>query len=136
MFTTTGTSYTNTSANAGYTYYYKVEAVSDRSSYAKSAYSSTVARMCDCARPTATISLYNGKPRLRWQKVANADRYEVYRSTSKNGTYTKMFTTTATSYINTGARAGSTYYYKVRAICDRSSSATSAFSTAKGMRCV
>ena len=42
MYTTKYASYTNTSAVAGKTYYYKVVANSDRSSYATSAYSNVV----------------------------------------------------------------------------------------------
>ena len=42
MYTTTGLSYTNTSAVAGTTYYYKVKAVSKVKSTANSAFSSVV----------------------------------------------------------------------------------------------
>jgi len=57
-----------------------------------------------------------GKVKLTWNAVAGAVNYMVYRSTTKNGVYTHVLTTTNTSYINTGAGAGKTYYYKVRAI--------------------
>ena len=39
----------------------------------------------------------------------------MYRSTSKNGTYTKVGTVSTTSFKNTGLKKGTTYYYKVRA---------------------
>ena len=55
-------------------------------------------------------------------------KYEVWRSTSKNGTYTRITTTTRTSITNTKTEAGVTYYYKVRAIA-KSSAASSAFSS-------
>ncbi len=57
-----------------------------------------------------------GKPRFTWNPVDGAAKYEVYRSGTKNGTYSLYCTTTGTSYTNTSASAGSTYYYKVRAI--------------------
>ena len=57
-----------------------------------------------------------GKIKLTWNAVNGAVNYMVYRATSKNGMYTHVLTTTGTSYINTGAGAGKTYYYKVRAI--------------------
>lgn len=130
MFTTTGTSYTNTSAKAGYTYYYKVKAISSKKSAADSAFSKVVSRTCDCARPVVKISLKaNGDPYLKWDAVSGAGSYTVYRATSKNGSYTKMLTTKGTSFTNTSAKAGKTYYYKVKANSTRTSYANSAYST-------
>ena len=127
--TTTATNYTDNKANAGYTYYYKVKAVSKVSSGANSYYSAAIGATCHCARPSVKITTSNGSPRLTWNAVAGASQYEVYRATSKNGTYTKMFTTSSLSYTNTSAKAGTTYYYKVKAISKVKSVANSAFST-------
>ena len=71
----------------------------------------------------------SGKPYIYWSAVAGASQYEVYRATSKNGSYTKMFTTSNLSYTNTSAKAGTTYYYKVKAVSKVKSTANSAFST-------
>lgn len=50
--------------------------------------------------------------------LASADRYQVYRATSANGTY-KLVTTinngTKTSYTNKSLQCGKTYYYYVKA---------------------
>ena len=127
--TTTATNYTDNKANAGYTYYYKVKAVSKVSSGANSYYSAAIGATCHCARPSVKITTSNGSPKLTWNAVAGASQYEVYRATSKNGTYTKMFTTSNLSYTNTSAKAGTTYYYKVKAISKVRSTANSAFST-------
>ena len=127
--TTTATNYTDNKANAGYTYYYKVKAVSKVSSGANSYYSAAIGATCHCARPSVKITTSNGSPRLTWNAVAGASQYEVYRATSKNGTYTKMFTTSNLSYTNTSAKAGTTYYYKVKAVSKVKSVANSAFST-------
>ena len=130
MFTTTKTSYTNTSAKAGTTYYYKVKAISKVRSTANSAFSTVVAATCRCAKPVVKIATTSaGNPRLTWNAVTGASQYEIYRATSQSGTYTKMFTTTKTSYTNTSAKAGTTYYYKVKAISKVRSTANSAFST-------
>ncbi len=99
--TTTATNYTDNKANAGYTYYYKVKAVSKVSSGANSYYSVVIGATCHCARPSVKITTSNGSPRLTWNAVAGANKYEVYRATSKNGSYTKMFTTSNLSYTNT-----------------------------------
>ena len=132
--TTTAANYTDSKANAGYTYYYKVKAVSKVSSGANSYYSVVIGATCHCARPSVKITTSNGSPKLTWNAVAGASQYEVYRATSKNGSYTKMFTTSNLSYTNTSAKAGTTYYYKVKAVSKVKSTANSAFSTVVSIR--
>lgn len=111
---------------AGTTYYYRVRAVAEKSA-ANSAYSSSKYRMCDLPRPDVSIALKSGKPRLTWDAIDGAISYKIYRSTSKNGTYSLIKTTTSTSYTNTGAKSGTTYYYKVIAVHSKSA-ANSAYS--------
>ena len=116
--TTTSTSYVNSSAAAGITYYYKVRAVN---SAGTSAYSNIVSGRAKAAIPAAprvTIgnSSASGKPQLTWAAVDGAAKYEIYRSTQQSTGFTLLGTTTSTSYVNTGAAVGTTYYYKVRAL--------------------
>ena len=128
--TTTATNYTDNKAGTGYTYYYKVKVISKVKSSANSVFSTPVAGICHCAKPTVKVAATSaGKPRLTWNAVAGASKYEVYRATSKNGTYTKMYTTSNKSYTNTSAKAGKTYYYKVVAVSNMSSYANSAYSS-------
>ena len=128
--TTTANHYTDNKAGSGYTYYYKVRAISKVKSTANSVFSVPVAGICHCAKPTvkATYMGASGKPYIKWNAVANASQYKVYRSTSKNGTYTLLGTTTATHYTDNKAGSGYTYYYKVRAISKVKSTANSVFS--------
>ena len=127
---TAKTNYTDSKAVAGTTYYYKVKAISSVKSIANSALSTPVTITCRCAKPVVKITLtQKGDPKLTWSAVTGASQYEVYRATSKNGTYTKMFTTSNLSYTNTSAKAGTTYYYKVKAVSKVKSVANSAFST-------
>ena len=134
-YTTTNTSYTNTGATAGYTYYYKVVA-NAKNTAASSAESSVKSRTCDLARPVITLTnvASSGKIKISWEPVAKAEGYTVYRATSSTGTYYKLGTTTKTSYTNTGAVAGKTYYYKVVANASKAA-ADSAYSTAKSRTC-
>ena len=88
-------------------------------------YSAVSNIILDAPVVTCGHSASSGKPQLTWKTVAGATSYEVYRSTSQNGTYSLLGTTTATSYTNTGAVAGTTYYYKVKAICGNGASAYS-----------
>ena len=58
-----------------------------------------------------------GRPTLKWNTVTGAAKYEVYRSYSQNGNYSKYSTQTSTGYTNSSyLTSGSTYYYKVRAL--------------------
>ena len=68
--------------------------------------------------PSVTIAVVasSGKPKLSWNKVDGAVKYEVYRATSETGTYSRLTTTTGTSLTNSSAAVGQTYYYKVRAV--------------------
>ena len=40
----------------------------------------------------------------------------MYRSTQQNSGYAKINTTASTSYVNTGAKANTTYYYRIVAV--------------------
>lgn len=137
MYTTTSTSYTNSSAVAGTTYYYKVKAICGKSSYGNSAYSVVKSITCDCARPTVTVKCNEntGKPVLSWKAVDGASKYYIYRSTDGGKTYKYWDSTSKTSYTNSGAEAGKTYYYKVKAVCGKSSYGNSAQSLAKSIVC-
>ena len=73
----------------------------------------------------------SGKPVLTWTKIEGAVKYEVYRSTD-NETWTKLSTTTGTKLTNTSVVAGTTYYYKVKAIASNTA-ANSAYSTVKSI---
>ncbi len=52
--------------------------------------------------------------KITWSKVDNAQGYQISYSTSKNGTYTSLKKTSATSYTHGNLESGKTYYYKVR----------------------
>ncbi|MGJ7920823.1 Ig-like domain-containing protein [Neobacillus sp. LXY-4] len=76
----------------------------------------------------AVSSTYNSA-KLTWTAVSGASGYEIYRATSSTGTYTKIATTTSTSYLNTGLDTGKTYYYKVRAYSTGTSTNYTSFSS-------
>ena len=127
--TTTATSYTNTGAKAGTTYYYRVKACNDAG---LSPYSNIVSGKVKSVtpKPAAPVvklgnSATSGKPMLTWNAVSGATSSTVYRATSQKGTYSLLGTVTATSYTNTGAKAGTTYYYKVKAVSSAGESAYS-----------
>ncbi|MBR5516384.1 MAG: hypothetical protein IKU53_00295, partial [Firmicutes bacterium] len=68
-----------------------------------------------------------GKPKVTWNAVDGADKYEVWRKVGADGTYKKMYVTTKTSYTNKTAIAGTKYYYRVRAIYENNSAGNSLY---------
>ena len=115
-FTTKGTTYTNTSAVAGTTYYYKVRVILTNGD---DVYSEAVSN--DCIIPGVVFDITTGhndagKPTLKWANITGAASYEVYRSDAADGDFVKVFSTKGTTYTNSSATAGKTYYYKVKVI--------------------
>lgn len=59
-----------------------------------------------------------GKPTLSWINVGSAKEYSVYRATSINGAFVRVFGTTGSSYTHVSATEGRTYYYYVVALLE------------------
>lgn len=74
---------------------------------------------------------------VKWNKVSGARYYLVYRSTSKNGKYTKVGRTSADNYADKKAVKGKTYYYKVKTIAvgDNGMQTESAYSKVIAAKC-
>lgn len=53
--------------------------------------------------------------KIRWNQVLDAAGYEVYRSDAIDGIYNKIAEVQSTEYNDIGLKAGTGYYYKVRA---------------------
>ena len=66
------------------------------------------------AAPTLKITTSAGKPKLTWDAVNGAEKYQVYFSTDGE-TFKLLITTAKTSITHTGAKIGTIYYYKVKA---------------------
>ena len=131
---TTKTSYTNSGAASGTKYYYRVKAVTVvNGKNVVSANSSTKSLLTSLAKPSVSITTSNGKPKLSWKAVTGADKYYIYRSTDGK-TFSYWDSTTKTSYVNSGAKKNTKYYYKVKAVCASNSNANSAQSAAVSIK--
>ena len=131
---TTKLSYTNSGAASGTKYYYRVKAVAVvNSRNVASANSSTKSLLTSLAKPSVSITTSNGKPKLSWKAVTRADKYYIYRSTDGK-TFSYWDSTTKTTYINSGAKKNTKYYYKVKAVCASNSNANSAQSSAVSIK--
>ena len=117
--TSTNSAYiTNSSVTNGVTYYYKIVADLDSG---KEVVSDVVHITVggELEKPVTAVTLNaDGKPVVSWTAVDGANGYEVFRAAAANGSFTSMMVlgTGTTSYTNTGAEAGQTYWYKVCAL--------------------
>lgn len=129
LYSTTATSFTTAVAARGKTYNYKVRAVTNKSSLATSDFSNVVSATNNTKlqTPTAKVTVNaNGSFNISWNSVSGADKYEVYYNSGTG--YKLLRTTTGTSTTTAVAVKGKTYSYKVRAVTNKNSSATSDFS--------
>ncbi len=94
----------------GYTYSYMVRAVTVGG---KSMYSQSVSLKKSALQVTNfTAKGSTSSVGLQWKKAAGAEGYIIYRRT-ENGSYTRIASTTATSYTVNNVAAGTAYYYTV-----------------------
>jgi titin len=120
--TTTG--YTDGGLASGTTYYYVVSAVGSSGEGANSAEASA---MTAPAAPTGlTAAAGDTQVRLSWNASAGASSYKVFRATSPSGYSAPLVSSiTTTSYTDSTAVNGTTYYYVVRAANAAGDSASS-----------
>ncbi len=125
---TTAYSYTDSKLDTGKKYTYKIRSVKTKN--ADVAYSSYSSKKSVTIRPATTTvkvatNTYNTL-KISWSKVKGTESdgyvtgYEIYRSTSKNGTYKKIATVkggTNTTYTDKSLKTGTKYYYRVKAYC-------------------
>lgn len=109
--------YTDSGLSSNKKYYYKIKSfknVNGQKYYGY--YSNIISSETKLSTPTIKLSTPKSKSiKVSWNKISGSKGYEVYRATSKKGTYYKKSTTSNLSYTNTGLTKGKTYYYKVRA---------------------
>lgn len=71
------------------------------------------------AVPVLTAAAAADRVKLAWNRIDGASGYEIFRSTQQTGSYSKIQTISGgntVSFDDSGLPAGTTYYYKVRAV--------------------
>lgn len=110
-----GTSFIDSSALAGPTYYYQITALNDSGQSSPSA--ETNASLTSFTLAGAVGASQNV---LTWTAIPNATSYNVYRSAATSpgiSGKTQIKTgLTAATYTDTSVSAGNTYYYQVEAV--------------------
>jgi len=119
--TTTATVFTNSSLKTGTNYFYKVRAyrtVNRKKIYSGFSTVSTAAPLLPAPAFVSASAVGHNSSSIKWTRVTPASGYEVYRATSPNGSYKKIYTARSRrtlSLTNKNLATGVTYYYKVRA---------------------
>lgn len=98
-------------------YYVKVERSSN---YTNAVYDVTLTNSKKPLAPVLTkVTSAKKIVTLTWKKSANANKYEIYRSTKKNGGFKKIDTVyNDAKYVDNNAPKGKTCYYKIVAVND------------------
>ena len=111
-----GTSYTDTSAVGGNTYYYTVRAL-DAGGKIASAYDKAGIKAVYYATPelVSAQSVSNGI-KFTWKASAGAKLYVIYRKTT--GSFSRLAYTTGTSFTDKKVTEGTEYTYTVRVITE------------------
>lgn len=111
--TVTTTSYKDSKLKAGKVCYYKVAAVGGGQTGAKA----SITTATKTAVPTVKVkSAKKGQAAISWNKIKEADGYQILMSTKKSSGYKSVKTLTAskTSFTKKSLKSGKVYYFKVR----------------------
>jgi len=112
----TSTTYTDTTATYGVNHLYTVTALNNITSTNSS---NSVNGSLKLLTPTLTSVTNNltTKVTLNWSSISGASTYKVYRGTTSNTSTMSLLSggVSTTSYDDTTATAGTTYYYSVKA---------------------
>jgi len=119
---TSTTDYGHSGVQAGYTYYYRVQAINSAgASSLSSEVSVTIpSSITTPSTPTGISGVYqssNSWNYITWNSVVGATAYKVYWSTSPGVTTSSSYLTptSTTDYGHSGVQGGYTYYYRVQA---------------------
>ncbi len=116
--TVTTNTCTNSGLYPGQSYYYKVRAYKTVNGQKIHGAFSDI--KCMVTKPSESPYIYlvavNKQVEIMWTSVLGVDGYEIYMSTSKNGTFTKIKTANlaAVNYTKKGLKKGQKYYFKAR----------------------
>ena len=108
--TATGTSYTDATAKSGISYIYAVRACNGNS---QGTYTEAAIRRLQ--NPSFKLANEKGGVKVTITKVSGASSYVIYRKSGSSG-YSKIGTTSSTSFLDKTASSGTKYTYAVRAV--------------------
>ncbi|MGM9614365.1 MAG: L,D-transpeptidase family protein [Oscillospiraceae bacterium] len=136
LIDTADTSYTDTTAVSGSTYYYCLRCVNgERGPYLSAYRSSEEVRFIAAPEITSVSNLTHGIS-ISWDAVPGAEQYCVFRKTEDSTWKSICNLTSKTTFVDTTAVSGTRYYYTVRCISADGSSYTSSHRAGTPITCV
>ena len=136
--TTGSTTYTDTKLTKGTKYTYKLRAYSAATDPKYSSYSKTKSVLVPLvlSKPSLTVKKSGSKAlKLIWKKVANAQKYEIYRYDKKKWVKVKTVSANTLSYTDKNKKKGTTYKYRIRAYSTKAApDKYSAYSATKSVK--
>ena len=130
LTTTSSTSYQDTSAKKGTKYYYAIRSVDGTSkSYYSTSHMDEVAKSVTYKPILKLENTTSTTVKISWSKVSGAKKYVVYRKAGSAKKWTKIGTTSSTSYTDKKTKNNTTYKYMVKAVDSKSKEVVSSEST-------
>ena len=127
---TTALTYTDTTAQVGTQYVYTVRCITSDGKVYTSSYNNTGLTITYTAAPKlTTVETNTSGITVTWGKVSGAAKYSVFRKTSY-GDWRCVGNTTALTYTDTTAQAGTQYVYTVRCVTSDGKAYTGGYMTA------
>lgn len=109
---TKSTSYVDKTAKSNNKYNYTIRACYDK----VTSYFNTSGISCSyIATPVAKVANASSGVKISWAKIGGANKYVVYRKAGKAKSWSKIATTTSTTYVDKKVKNKTAYVYTVRA---------------------
>ena len=125
---TTSRSYTAKELTAGKTYEFAVKAIDSSKNTSPM---SSAASYRYLKAPSVKTANSDSGVKVSWGKVTGASKYKVYRRLSGESKWTALDTVKSTSFVDSTAKSGKTYEYRVYASYSSSRSVYSGISSVK-----
>lgn len=116
---TTNTYYVDKTAKSDTKYYYAVKSVNgDCTSYHSTSHFNDICKTVNyLAAPVVSVkNNVSTSITVSWGKVSGAEKYYVYRKAGSANSWTRVKTTTSTSYTDKDVKNGTAYKYMVKAV--------------------
>lgn len=108
------TKFSDTNVQLGKAYYYCVKAYRDLYNTSYSSPSSDIKFVAGLGAPNFSMKTQLSRVSLSWNRNKYATGYDIYYSTSKDGSYKKLDSTKNTYYNTVKLSNNKTYYFRVR----------------------